>query len=354
MKIFEYKPNLGTLSLGLERFPQNEVVEVANLSKIASFSYNNTHKQWFLPNFSNISEYETENDYDLAILHPFLGEKIGRKGKSNFQTADLTDCLRFLEYERPEFAIITVDPNAVELLNCANSYVRDGFGEVSRDMVIDNLQKMGYKAHFVALDEASYGVPVHKYIAMYVATPNDFDMKFPIGLYNRYGRGKYNRYRTIADAIGDLEQIGEWVPYKSEPQNVYQRYIRRGMERITWNFHKRKLSADKKSVISHIPQGSNAKKTKNVDKKVGYVRPRWDRICPVLDEKFYTISSRGPSVHPLKDRPFTIREGMRIMGLPDNISFDLKDPYQEVARLVVNSVSPTIGEALAIALKAIS
>lgn len=353
MKIFEYKPNLGGISLGLERFSSNEVVEVANLSKIAAFSYNNTHKQWFFPNFSTIDDYKLEKKCDLAILNPFMGEKISGRGKFNFTEADLRASLGFLEREMPEFALINVDSNAIPLLNHADSYVRDGFDQLSKDIVVDRLQNMGYRAHLVAIDEADYGVPMHKHIAMYIATPNDFELKFPKAFFSRYGRGKYRRYRTIADAIGDLGHIGEWVPYLTDAQNVYQRYIRRGMERVTWNFMRRKLSEGQKDAIKEIRQGSNANKTKTIRQNSGYNRPKWDRICPSLYDDFYTISSRGPSLHPQKNRPFTIREGMRIAGLPDNISFELSVSNRDAAKVVVNSISPIIGEAVAIALRAI-
>jgi len=353
MKIFEYKPFLGGLSLGLERFSQNEVVEVLNLSQIASYSYNNTHKQWFLPNFSSIKDYKTEKSYDLAILNPDLGENIGRQGKINFKTDDLFDVLSFLEREKPKFAIITANINAIPLLNTAKDYTRDGFNQVSKDIVIYFLQQMGYKAYLVAIDEANYGIPTHKHIAMYIATPNDFSLRYPKGLYNKYGRGKYNKYRTIADAIGDLGAMSEWSEYSSQPQNIYQRYIRRGMPKVTWHFIKHKITDKQRDTISHIRQGMNAQKTKTVKQSSGYNRPKWDRICPTIDERFYMVSSPYASIHPVENRPFTIREGMRIMGLPDNISFDLKTPTKQIARMIVDSISPTIGEATAIALKSI-
>lgn len=353
MKIFEYRPFLGGLSLGLEQFSQNEVVEVAKIPQIASFSYNNTHKQWFLPDFSSINSYETEKDYDLAILNPDLGSNFARRGKSNFKINDLEACYSFLRREMPEFAIITADINAIPLLNDAPEYVRDGLDQLSRDNVVYNLQKMGYKAHLIAIDEADYGIPVHKHIAMYIATPNDFNLKFPKGLFNRYGRGKYNKYRTIADAIGDLGATEEWSAYSSEPQNVYQRRIRRDMPKVTWHFNKRKVTEKQKAIIQKIRPGLNARKTENLKQNSGYNRPKWDRICSGLDDRFYTTSSKLPSIHPVLNRPFTIREGMRIMGLPDNISFDLRSPPKEIANMVVNTISPTIGVGVALALKAI-
>ena len=131
MKIFEYNPILGTFSMGLEFFSQNEVVEVLNLRKNSEFSYNKTHKQWFLPNFSDISSYITENSYDLAILNPQIGEKIGKRGRINFKIDDIQACLQFLERELPKFAIFTFNLDVIPLLNIGEEYVRDGFGQLS-------------------------------------------------------------------------------------------------------------------------------------------------------------------------------------------------------------------------------
>ena len=353
MRIFEYKPNLGSFSLGFEIFSQNEVVEVVNLRKNAEFPYNKTHKQWFLPNFEQIRDYIPQKDFDLAIFNPDIGEKIGRKGKNNFYMTDLDDCLAFIKRERPKFVIFTLNIDAIPLLNTADTYVRDGYNEVSKDYIIHSLQKMCYDVFLVAIDEANYGIPTHKRIALYIATPIGFDMKFPRGLFTRFGSNKTARFRTIADAIGDLGTMGEWVPYVSQPQNVYQRHLRCDMDKVTWHFMLNRMTHKQSVTIKDIRQGSKASKTPTVKQNVGYIRPRWDRICPTLDEKFYLTSSRAPSIHPIANRTFTIREGMRIMGLPDTLSFDLKISKPEVAKMVVNSISPIIGEATAIALRCI-
>lgn len=353
MKIFEYNPILGTFSMGLEFFSQNEVVEVLNLRKNSEFSYNKTHKQWFLPNFSDISSYITENSYDLAILNPQIGEKIGKRGKINFKIDDIQACLQFLERELPKFAIFTFNLDVIPLLNIGEEYVRDGFGQLSKDFLIGSLQNLGYDAYLVAIDEANYGISMHRGVALYIATPKGFKMTFPAGLFRRIATQKYSKFRTIADAIGDLQKLGEWVPYRSQPQNVYQRHLRRGLDRVTWNFLYRPPSMDQFETISKIRQGSKAADTKEVRQKAGYVRPKWNRICPTLDDRFYMISSKAPCLHPLENRPFTIREGMRIMGLPDNVSFDLKTPRREIATMLMQSISPVIGEATAIALRSI-
>lgn len=353
MKILEYKPNLGSFSLGFETFDQNEVVEVVNLPKIAEYPYNRTHKQWFLSNLETIEHYKPKNSYDLAIFNPNIGEKIGRKGKLNFRITDICDCLRFLKREMPKFAIFTLDINVVPLLNVADDYIRDGFGQVSKDLLITELKNLGYEAYLVSLDEASYGIPMHRDVALYIATPKDFNMTFPVGLFKRFGSKRYAKYRTIADAISDLGVLGEWVPYKTAPQNVYQRNIRRGMDKTTWNFIAKNPTKDQRATINKIMQGARAASTPGVKKKSGYIRPKWNQICPPLDDRFYLVSSSNASIHPIENRPFTIREGMRLSGLPDNMSFDLKSPKKEIASLVSKAIAPAIGEVTAIALRSI-
>lgn len=353
MKIFEYRPNCGSFSLGFETFRQNEVVEVVNLAKNAEFAYNKTHKQWFLPNFSSIATYEPENSFDLAIMNPNIGDNIAKKGKNNFRKQDLLDCLEFLRRIKPEFAVFPLEISAVPLLNISDRYVRDANNQLSCDIIIESLQKMGYDAYLCPVDVANYGIPTHREFAFYIATPKDYHLKFPKGLFNEYGRGQRNKFRTIADALSDLDKLGEWVNYKTTPQNVYQRMIRRGMEKVTWNFTSRRLTNSQVKTIFHIPQGSNARKTDSVTQAAGYNRPFWNRICKPLHSDFYLASSNGPSIHPIYDRPFTIREGCRLSGLPDTLSFDLKVSIKEVAKMIATAVPPAMGEIVSIALRCI-
>ena len=71
-----------------------------------------------------------------------------------------------------------------------------------------------------------------------------------------------------------------------------------------------------------------------------------------MDAQFYLVSSKlGDSIHPIEDRPFSIREGCRIHGLPDRLSFDLKTPRKVLGRMIHSSVAPAIGEILALALR---
>lgn len=352
MNILEYKPDFGTLSAGFESFFKNEVVDVIKLDKDANYGYNRIHKQWFLSSFQSISSYEPENHIDLAIFKPEFGDKVGRKGKSNFYFYDFQACLSFLEENLPDFAIFQTEVDVISLVNNAPDYVRDGFGQLSKDRIIYLLQIMGYEAYLVVLDEADYGIPLHRSFAFYIATPKGFNLKMPKPLFTATGQGSYAPYRTIAQAIGDLGRMGDWVEYARLPQNSYQKRLREsGVDRVTWH-HTPNIKKNTIDKISSIKQGSNNDTIHPKGRSAGYNRAKWDDICRSMDDKFYLVSSKlGDSIHPFENRPFTIREGCRIHGLPDRLSFDLKTPRKVLGRMIHSSVAPAIGEILALALR---
>ena len=145
--------------------------------------------------------------------------------------------------------------------------------------------------------------------------------------------------------------MGEGTEYGSEAQNVYQKRLRNeksGM--VTWHLPSNMRETTKQK-ISSIQQGSNNDTKIAKSRTKGYNRAKWDDICRCMDVQFYLASSKqGDSLHPIKDRPFTIREGCRIHGLPDQLSFDLKTPRKNIAKMVHNSPAPAIGELLALSL----
>lgn len=351
MKILEYRPNFGTLSSGFENFRENEVVEVLNLTNDAYYGYNRIHKQWFPTSLSSIASYEAQKSIDLAILNPNFGETVGRKGKDNFFFYDFQDCLTFLRQNMPKFAIFQTEVDVIPLVNNAPEYIRDGFGQLSKDRVIYFLQKMGYKAYLVVLDEASYGVPLHRSFAFYIATPEDFDFRMPKPLYTATGKGSYSKFRTVKEAIGDLGNMGEWVEYTSGPQNMYQKSMReKNVQKVTWH-HAPNIKSSTKKKIALIQQGSNNETSVAKGRSKGYNRAKWSDICRCMDASFYLVSSKGgDSVHPIQNRPFTIREGCRMHGLPDRLSFDLKTSRKAIGKMIHNSVAPAIGEILALGL----
>jgi DNA (cytosine-5)-methyltransferase 1 len=80
-----------------------------------------------------------------------------------------------------------------------------------------------------------------------------------------------------------------------------------------------------------------------------FKRPEWNAPSPTVLTNF---GSPRYFLHPLEDRPFSLREAARLQGFPDDFEFlsagiSLKDGY----RLVGNAVPPPLAEALAASIR---
>ena len=80
-------------------------------------------------------------------------------------------------------------------------------------------------------------------------------------------------------------------------------------------------------------------------------RPKYNKISPVLYSDFYLVSSAKASIHPVMNRPFTIREGARLFGLPDTYVWNSDLPKKAVANMIYNSISPIFGNVICEILK---
>ena len=354
MKILDCEGNFGCLSSGFEHFSQNEVVEAIKIAKDGEYGYNSIHKSWLPRTKRTFSDINGDLKVDLAIFRPDIGENIARKGSKNFKINDFQASLDFLAEILPKFAIFQTEVDAIPFLNVADDYTKDGFGQVSKDIVVNRLQQMGYKAYLLVLDEADFGVPIHRDLAFYIAAPSDCRIQQPKVLYTSTGRHGRKKYMTVRGAISDLGNLGEYVSYSSEPKNMFQAKMRNPNGKVTHNFVRFKLKERARKLIPTIQQGSNNEtKVPNARSK-GYNRAKWDDIYRCSSSNFYLATDKvGDSIHPIANRPFTIREGCRLHGLPDQLTFDLKTPQKSIAMMIHQSASPAIGELLAILLGAI-
>ena len=354
MKILDCEGNFGAISSGFEHFSQNEVVEAIKIAKEAEYGYNSIHKSWLPRKNKTLNSLDSDLDVDLAIFNPDVGENFAKKGRKNFRFDDFQASLNFINDLFPPFAIFQTEVESIPLLNISDNYVRDGFGQLSKDIVIDQLQQMGYDAYLFVFDEADYGIPIHRSFAFYVAAPKGWKLSRPKALYTSSGRRGYKKYLTVSDAISDLGNLGEYVSYSSPAKNMFQKMMRNDNGKVTHNFVRFKLKSRARKLIPTIQQGSNNETKIPKSRSKGYNRAKWDDIYRCSSPTFYLVTDKvGDGIHPIANRPFTIREGCRLHGLPDRLSFDLKTPQKKIATMIHESCSPAMGELLAIVLGAI-
>ena len=71
----------------------------------------------------------------------------------------------------------------------------------------------------------------------------------------------------------------------------------------------------------------------------------WDRPALTIRTEFYK-PEKGRYLHPVADRPLTLREGARCMSFPDRFVFPETQPMTSVARQIGNAVPPLMAEVL--------
>ena len=316
MRIFEYHPGIGTFSSGIEKNFKHKVVQVQNISSLECSSYNISHLHQFTPNNSNFINYDSLKKHDFAILKPDFGISITQKRFNSLKMDELYSCLNYIAKYRPKIVIIITPPHVIKSLNYNHSYVTDGFDMVSKDIVIQALQSCDYMAWQLVIDQVQCGVPMYYPVNFYIGIDQSLgdvrDTESPSILYGS-GSDKLP-YHTVYDAISDLGPDQD--AYLSQPINAYQLWCRE----------------DETKLRNHIPKELNSSDLK----RALFTRPA------DIGSNFYLPNGIGFPCHPSYsfNRAFTIREGMRLHGIPDYIYLSDRIHIKQQAYMVHEQISP--------------
>ena len=344
MKIFEFNPGIGALSVGFEYFGTNIVTQVQKINKNELFSYNSCHKQQFSVSKDEFIEISKLKDHDLGLLRPDFGISMTQKRFKEVKYYDLWSCLAYIEQFKPKIAIIITPVSVIPYLNTSFNYVEDGFHMVSKDMVVESMQKSGYMAWQLAIDQVQYGVPMYYPVNFYVAVRNDLgkpeDACQPTILHGT-SSGK-RPYFSVADAIADLSacRYEDACTYSTPSLNTYQAWCRKSAEDTVMNNVSSPVKPEHIELIRNMPEGVMSK-VWTEGKIAKGSRSRADRPGD-LGPDYHKLTGKGASIHPICPRPFTIREGMRIHGLPDHIILKDDISLNKQAAMVHEQISPLI------------
>lgn len=237
--------------------------------------------------------------------------------------------IRLVDEIRPKAFVIENVPGLVGLFN----------GQI-KDSIIDKFTKMGYSIQYQILCASDYGVPQNRRRVIFVGL-RDKEMTF------EYPRTEKN-VTTCEMALSDLppltETLGEEVQdYYLEPQNKYQRLMRKNSDKV-YNHIAANHSDRVKKIISLVPAGGNYKDlpeeyrhTRNFH--VAWTRFPDDKPAPTID------TGHRHHFHYKYNRVPTVRECARIQSFPDDFIF-LGNKTQQF-RQVGNAVPPLMAEKIA-------
>lgn len=336
LKIIDFDHGLGGFTTGMEQYDDFEVVAAPWLNADTNLCYNVNHKNFFDQDTIYTDEFYKKNDFDIAVFSPFFGDGYKRRGSTNFSYQELDESIFWIQKFLPNIAIIITDPFIINFMDfnvVSLSKTADGWPVYDK---ICNCLENFYNVYQFVIDGAAYGVPQHKKVNFYFCVHKEFDfynLSLPKPIYNHK-----NGFISIRDAIGDIND-----KHYSDYTSSYITWCTINNPKLTWHDLNFKNTKD----CSFVKQGHSAKDTSELTQKRGYVRPKYDFVAPKLDKDFYLTSSKFASVHPVCDRPFTIREGARLFGLPDTFVWNTSLTKKTVARLIFNSVSPIFGSIVA-------
>ncbi|MDP9412310.1 MAG: DNA cytosine methyltransferase [Actinomycetota bacterium] len=250
--------------------------------------------------------------------------------------------LRFVEDLKPRAVVIE---NVPELL------IKEG-GRFAEE-IATRLAAMGYSMSADVLNAADYGIPQRRRRAIILAS-REGTIPLPVATHSDSESDSLfplEPYRTIRDAIGDLEGLPEgatWSTYPREPFTEYQKERRGGLTSLE-EHHAWTMSAVQRERLSHLGEGDGADKLPpHLAPKSGYGsayrRMAWDIPALTITTWMYHPGS-GMFYHPSDQRTITLREAARLQSFDDNIQF--VGGKTAKCRQVGNAVPPLLAVAIA-------
>lgn len=252
------------------------------------------------------------------------GKRDGNDPRNNLYKA----CIAFIERFKPEAVVLENVPSITSVFD----------GKIA-SAILSNLGRLGFTTTVSILNSADYGVPQKRRRAFFVGLKKGrvFELPQPT-----------TRDTPISAeaAIGDLpllENEIESSEYASEPQNEYQRMIRRGAKRL-FNHWAVQHTEKTKRIVSLVPDGGNYKCLPENLRGTRKVNIAWTRMNS--REPCFTIDAgHNHHFHYKANRVPTVRECARIQSFPDRFIFYGKKMDQ--FRQVGNAVPPLMAKAVA-------
>lgn len=368
MRVIDLFSGCGGISLGFKRAGFDILMGIDNNeTALETFKENFPGAVTYNGDIAQLDPYEVMNSLNIQQGEleclvggpPCQGFSKNVPAKNRFFDDErnllVTHFLRFVEAMRPKMVLME---NVAEL---AKAY-QNGYTNI----IIDELQRLGYHADWDKLLAADFGVPQMRRRAFFLASRVSEESLFPkpthTGIFNNVDIFNYDisQHVNVWEAISDLPSLlnGEGqdvMEYPSEPLTPYQQLMRQESDGFLYNHKARKLSDIQYQRISSIAEGQGIKDLpEEIRPKSGYSgaygRLWRDKPAPTITCWVFHPGS-GRFSHPIDKRVITIREAARIQSFDDGFKF--LGSYNEQSRQVGNAVPPLLAKIIALHFKEI-
>ena len=249
------------------------------------------------------------------------------------------DFIRMIDYIRPRFfvmenvkGIVSSPLKHVSTKERVKDDPEQKLGTVL-DVILSEFNKLGYKTVYGILDAVNYGVPQFRERFVLIGSRDNEDIFLPIPTHFQMHQNPDYRWKTVGEAIKDLENDpGEYTP----------------------------LSGDRKKYLHMVPEGGNWRDLpeevipiamggayESGGGKVGFYR----RLSYKQPSPTITTSPAQKATmlcHPRQDRPLSIKEYARIQQFPDDWKFTgtISAQYRQIGNAVSVGLAEAIGRAI--------
>jgi DNA (cytosine-5)-methyltransferase 1 len=269
---------------------------------------------------------------DLVIGGPPC-QGFSHAGRPNKDPKDPRNSL-FREFVR---FVGILEPRCVVMENVPGILrAKTGAGQPVSEIIVDELQRLGYSVTVAVLDAQHFGVPQARRRVLFMGSVDGAPLP-PIYTHGETDLlSELKPVMSVGDAIGDLPLVdvgfvGPTVQYVGPPRNDFQAMMRAGAPSELANHIPMRHSARTVARFAAIAPGQSQSDVGEEHAPRRRVRPEsatvatydqnnrrmyWDRPCHTLAASFY-----ANFVHPHLNRNFTPREGARIQTFPDWYEF---------------------------------
>lgn len=249
------------------------------------------------------------------------------------------DFIRMIDYIRPRFFVME---NVKGIMSAPLKHVptaeRDDNDPDQRlgtvlDVILAEFDKLGYKTVYGLLDAVNYGVPQFRERFVLIGSRNHEDIFLPVPTHFQAHQNPAYRWKTVGDAIRDLEGVSSECATLSPERKKYLHMVPEGGN---W----RDLPEE---LIPAAMGGAYA----SGGGKVGFYR----RLSYTQPSPTITTSPAQKATmlcHPKFDRPLSVKEYARIQQFPDDWVFvgTTAAKYRQIGNAVPVGLGTAIGLAV--------
>jgi DNA (cytosine-5)-methyltransferase 1 len=341
MNVLDTFAGAGGFSLGFEQSGDYTIIGAIEKDSWAceTFQYNHPNSKVITDSLENLTDDEIRlafPDVDVVLGGPpCQGFSIANKkalDSKDPRNSLFREFIRIGSILNPSIMIMENVPNLIK--------ARTNDKKLVIDIIIEELEALGYNVYHTILKASDYGVPQIRRRLFVIASKEILKNPFPKPTHSfteeiNLFESNLEQTPNLWDAISDLPEIeareGEFeMDYTKKSENDYQTMMRTSSKKV-YNHTSMKHS---KRMIERFESMSWGESSANVAEHLKPLRRNGNgeiskkvydqnnrRMFPLKPCHTIAASFYANFVHPYKNRNFTPREGARIQSFPDHYVF---------------------------------